>query len=70
MFKYNVNGKTLSYNYERVVKGFAMPIRVAINGKEVAITPTEAVQTFDFPEEIKTFEVDRNFYINAEKNVP
>ena len=47
-----------------------MPIRVSINGKEVAITPNEAVQTFVFPEEIKTFEVNRNFYIDAEKNDP
>jgi aminopeptidase N len=67
LLKYTVNGKALSFGYERVVKGFAMPIRVAINGKEVAITPTEAVQTFTFPEEIKTFEVNRNFYIDAEK---
>jgi aminopeptidase N len=68
LLKYKVNGKTLSFNYERVVKGFAMPIRVAINGREVAITPNEAIQTLVFPEEIKTFEVNRNFYIDAEKN--
>jgi hypothetical protein len=43
LLKYKVSGKTLSYSYERVVKGFAMPIRVSINGKEVAITQTEAV---------------------------
>src|SRR4051812_13459716 len=70
LFKYRVNGKTLSYSYERVVKGFAMPIRVSINGREVAITPNETVQTLDFPEEIKTFEVNRNFYIDAEKIDP
>jgi hypothetical protein len=53
-----------------VVKGFAMPIRVSINGKDVAITPNETVQTFVSPEEIKTFEVNRNFYIDAEKLDP
>ena len=68
LLKYKVNGKTVSFNYERVVNGFAMPIRVSINGKEVAITPKEATQTLDFPEEIKTFEVNRNFYIDVEKN--
>ena len=67
LLKYKINGKTLSFSYEKVVKGFAMPIRVAINGKEVAITPNEAVQHFVVPEEIKTFEVNRNFYIDAEK---
>jgi aminopeptidase N len=68
LLKYKTDGRTLSFSYERVVKGFAMPIRVTINGKEVTITPNEAVQTFVFPEEIKTFEVNRNFYIDAQKN--
>lgn len=68
LLKYKTDGKRLSYSYERVVKGFAMPIRVTINGREVAITPNESIQTFVSPEEIKTFEVNRNFYIDAEKN--
>ena len=68
LLKYSLNGKTLNFNYERVVKGFAMPLRVNINGKEMVITPTEMRQSLDFPEEIKTFEVNRNFYIEVEKN--
>ena len=67
LLRYNMKGKTLSFNYDRVVPGFAMPIRVIINGKKKVITPTEAKQMLDFPEEIKTFEVNRNFYIEAEK---
>jgi aminopeptidase N len=63
--RYTINGKTVSFHYENVVKGFAMPIRVTINGKEVKLTPTEISQTFEFPEEIKMFEVNRNFYIEA-----
>jgi len=68
LLKYSVNGKSVSFNYQRVVKGFAMPLRVNINGKEMVITPTEVKQTLEFPEEIKTFEVNRNFYIETEKN--
>jgi hypothetical protein len=68
LLKYSVNGKSVSFNYERVVKGFAMPLRVMINGKETKITPTEAKQTLDFPEEIKTFEVNRNFYVESAKS--
>jgi aminopeptidase N len=68
LLKYNMNGKTLTFNYERVVKGFAMPLRVSINGKEMVITPTEVQQSLDLPEEIKTFEVNRNFYIEVEKS--
>ena len=67
LLKYKINGKTLSFTYDRVVKGFAMPIRVTINGKEVALTPSETAQTFVFPEEIKSFEVNRNFYVEAER---
>jgi hypothetical protein len=51
-----------------VVEGFAMPIRVRINGKEVSLTPNATSQSFVFSEEIKTFEVDRNFYIDVEKS--
>jgi aminopeptidase N len=68
LLKYNVNGKSVSFYYERVVKGFAMPIRVRFNGKEILITPSEVKQTFEFSEEIKTFEVNRNFYIEAAKS--
>ena len=68
LLKYSVKGKTVAFNYERVVKGFAMPIRVTINGKEMKITPSEERQTLEFPEEIKKFEVNRNFYIDAEKS--
>jgi aminopeptidase N len=67
LLRYNVNGKSVSYSYEKVVKGFAMPIRVTINRKEVKLIPTESKQTLDFPEEIKTFEVNRNFYIESAK---
>ena len=67
LLRYTLNGKSVSFHYERVVKDFAMPIRVNINGKEIKITPTEASQTFDYPEEIKTFEVNRNFYIETAK---
>ena len=68
LLKYKIDGKTLSFTYDRVVKGFAMPIRVTINGKEVALTPSETTQTFVFAEEIKSFEVNRNFYVEAEKS--
>ena len=67
LLKYSVNGKTVTFHYERVVAGFAMPLRVSINGKEVVIKPTEAPQTYQHPDEIKTFEVNRNFYIETQK---
>ena len=66
LLKYKIDGKTLSYKYEKVVKDFSMPLRVNINGKEMKITPNENMQTLEFGDEIKTFEVNRNFYVEAE----
>ena len=67
LLKFKASGKTLSFNYERVVKGFAMPLRVSVNGKETVITPREDRQTLEFADEIKQFEVNPNFYIEVEK---
>ena len=68
LLKYQINGKTVAFKYDRVVEGFAMPIRARINGKEVTLTPNATPQRFEFSEDIKTFEVDRNFYIDTEKS--
>ena len=65
--QYKIEGKTVSYKWSNVVSGFAMPIRVNVNGKEIAIKPTENAQTVTADNEIKIFEVDRNFYVNSEK---
>ena len=67
LLQYKTEGNKLSFKYDRVVQGFAMPIRVIVNGKAVVIKPTETDQTITLPEEIKTFEVDRNFYVDSEK---
>lgn len=68
LLKYAVNGRTLSFSYERVVDGFAMPLRVTVNGKALTITPTATTQTMDFPDPIASFEVDRNFYVETQKS--
>jgi aminopeptidase N len=66
VLQYKIEGKTLTYKFDKVVKGFAMPMRVNINGKEVELKPSETLQTFASDSEIKTFEPNRNFYIDAE----
>ncbi len=62
---YSINGKELNYHWENVVEGFAMPIRVVINGKQHNIVPNEKQQTLTVPEVIETFAVDRNFYVRS-----
>lgn len=68
LLRYKIKGRTVEFSYERVVKGFAMPIRVTINGKEVVIKPSELKQTFEFSEDIKSFEVNPNFYLETATN--
>lgn len=65
VLRYKIEGKTVSFKYENVVSGFAMPIRVNVNGKDFSITPNETIQSKEFNENVKTFEVNRNFYIDV-----
>ena len=65
VLQWKKEGSKLSFKYDKVVPGFAMPIRVMINGKPVSLTPTESMQTMTNSEEIKTVEVDRNYYVES-----
>ncbi len=65
LLQYKTDGKTVSFKYENVVTGFSMPVRVNINSKEVTITPNETMQTLSFSDDVKTFDVNRNYYINV-----
>ena len=67
VLQHKTDGKIVSYEWANVVEGFNMPVRVNINGKEILLKPTEETQTFNSDSEIKTFEVDRNFYIDTAK---
>ncbi|HVE58092.1 MAG TPA: M1 family metallopeptidase [Pyrinomonadaceae bacterium] len=66
LLQYRADGKNLTFKYDRVVDGFAMPLRVDINGKKIVITPNQTMQTLTLPEEIKTFVVNPNFYVDSE----
>lgn len=65
-FRYGWDGKTLTYSYGDVVDGFAMPIRVTVNGQVFTLMPTAKVQTKTFPANITSLEVDRNYYVMTE----
>lgn len=67
VLQYKIDGDKLIVKYNQVVPGFAMPIRANVNGKEVIVKPTDVTQTIMYPEVIKSFEVNRNFYVNTEK---
>jgi aminopeptidase N len=63
--QYKIDGKTVTFKYDRVVPGFAMPIRVNINRKDMTLAATDTVQTMEFPEAIKSFTVDPNYYVDS-----
>ena len=66
LFRYKMEGIKLSFQYDRVVPGFAMPVRVAVNGKEATITPTETMQSMTFSDAVTSVVVNRNFYVESE----
>ncbi len=65
LLRYKIDGKSLSFKYENVVGGFAMPVRVSINGRERTISPGETTKIIENADAVKTFVVDRNFYIDS-----
>jgi aminopeptidase N len=65
LLQYKFDGNKISFKYDRIVPGFAMPLRVIVNGKPIAIKPTGALQTIDTNEPVKTFEIDRNYYVDS-----
>jgi len=67
VFRYGTDGKTLTYSYGNVVDGFAMPIRVTVNGQVVTLTPGQTAKTQAFPANIASVVVDRNYYVTTEQ---
>ena len=65
LLKYAAKGKSLSVWFEDVVPGFSVPVLLHINGKDqrvlVSETPTEIV----LKSALKSFELDRNFYMTV-----
>jgi aminopeptidase N len=67
VLKYTIDGTTVKYGYENVVDGFDMPLRVKVNGFDRVIKPGTKMQQFSLRGPVKSFEVDRNFYIKTVK---
>ena len=66
VLQYRIDGSALSFKYDKVVPGFSMPIRVAINGTNTVLVPTDQPQTMTFPAAITTVVVDRNYYVTSQ----
>ncbi len=68
VLKYKISGNTVNFWWENVVDGFAMPIRVTVNGQVVTLTPTKSSQSKTFDAPVTKFEADRNYYVQVKKD--
>lgn len=67
VLKYKASGNKVEYEWDNVVDGFAMPIRVSVDGKTVTLTPTTKSQTMSFASPVKSFVPERTYYIETAK---
>ncbi|MFT7632153.1 MAG: aminopeptidase N [Mariniblastus sp.] len=65
VLKYEIDGDSVSYQFDNVVEGFSVPLKVMVNDKETWLTPTAKPQTFKHDGRVKSFELDRNFYMDS-----
>jgi aminopeptidase N len=65
LLKYSVKGKTLSVWFEKVVPGFSVPVLLHINGKEQRVLISETPKEIALKSRLKSFELDRNFYMTV-----
>ena len=66
--EYHIKGKTIHYHYVDIVNGFAMPLRIKINGGEYQwIHPTAQWQELKTEDKAETIDIDPNFYVFSRK---
>ena len=63
VFEYKLTKGSIKYRYTNIVNGFAMPIRVIVDGKTQWLHPQSEWKTESFTSKPSSFEVDKNFYI-------
>ncbi len=62
VLEYRLTKKGITYQWNNVVAGFDMPIKVTIDGKETTLKPTIKAKFIKF-KNAKKLEVDRNYYV-------
>ena len=67
ILEYKTKDNTLKFRFKNIVKGFQIPVKVYINGKENWIQPNKNWQSFASKENLISFKVDPNFYLKSSK---
>lgn len=66
ILEYKFDGNQITYRWNNVVEGFAMPVR--ISGSKLWLHPSTEWKTQDLADGLeKNFSIDRNFYVYAMK---
>ncbi len=67
-YKTNTNS-SISFRWSNCIKGFTMPVKVNLGGRQQIISPTEEWKTVRLGDwyDGKTFSVDKNFYITSKR---
>lgn len=63
---YSIDGSRITYRLTNGVAGLEMPLRVTVDGQTHWITASETERQLETENEIESFSVDRNFYIEVE----
>jgi aminopeptidase N len=63
--EYEVKGNQLRYRYINIVKGFDMPLKININGKEDWYFPSAAWKSKTYEKGIRSIQVNENFYVET-----
>jgi len=66
-FEYQIKNNEVSFKFINTVPNFCIPVKVWINDKLTWLFTTTELKKIDFNENIKSFEIDRNFYIKPTK---
>jgi aminopeptidase N len=61
--EYTIQDNILKYRWTNTVIGFVMPVKVALNGTEVALNPTSEWSIYTNPLKIENVEVNKDFYV-------
>lgn len=66
--EYSIKNKELKYRWINIVEKFDMPVQVTIDEKEQWLFPKANWQTLELKSKNSNFTVDKDFYIQVEKN--
>jgi aminopeptidase N len=63
VFEYAIRDGKLSYHWTNCIRGFDMPVKVWINGKDVLLNPTRQTKSEKLEPGNTTLTVDSNYYV-------